>query len=102
MSPWFSMLSFKIIRHQGPLVNFEQLPPVGHLGHLTLTIYIGFHSPFLYFSLIGHLVLEKMTFENNIYIHAHGSKAGPDNKLGSKFSHKDKPCQFGHLSISFQ
>ena len=38
---------------------------------------------------IGKVVLEKEMFENNVYVHIHGSNAGADNALGSVlYKHK--------------
>ena len=62
-----------------------------HLGHVTLTIYICFCSPFprrlhINLAVIGQVVSEYM-FENNSHIHVYSLGPGADNPLGSKFFH---------------
>ena len=69
----------------------------GHLGHVTMTIYLYklsvlflFHSPFLTtpyikMDLIGQAVSEKM-FENHGHIYVHSPGTGADNHLGTLIS----------------
>ena len=76
----------------------------GHLGHVTLTIYINFHCPFLTmlnisFALIGQVVSEKM-FEYYGHIHVHSPGAGADNRLGTNCFHKHKSSV--HLVLPFK
>ena len=57
-----------------------------HLGHVTLTIYIHFHSMLLIkFGLIGQAVSEKTIFEYDCNIHIFCPGVGADRPLGSKF-----------------
>ena len=61
----------------------------GHLGHVTLTMFIYFLSPsqrslHINVALISQAVLEKRVFENGGHIHVYSPRAGADNPLGSK------------------
>ena len=87
------MPSFKII---GFLVLEKKILKVfaiyrhgGHLGHVTLTIYANFHSPFLTMlhslALIGQAVSEVM-FEYYGHIHVYSPRVGVDNPLWTFFS----------------
>ena len=73
-----------------------------HLGHVTLTIYINFYSPFL---TMLHIkfgfdwpIVSEMMFKYYGYIHVYSPKAGADNTLGTKCFHKHKYSD--HLPIS--
>ena len=78
------MSSFKII---GLLVLEKKILKVfaiyshgGHLGHVTLTIYINFRCPFLTISaLIGQAVSEKIMFEYYGHVHVNSLGAAADN-----------------------
>ena len=64
----------------------------GHLGHVTLTIYINFHCPSYHCStlnlaLIGQAVSEQMMFEYYGHIHVYSPGAGADNPLGTNCFH---------------
>ena len=64
----------------------------GHLGHVTLTTYINFHSPFprmlhMKFALIGLAVSEKKMFEYYGHIHVYSPGTGADNPPGAKIFH---------------
>ena len=55
----------------------------GHLGHVNLTIYINFLSPFQRRLHIKFgFVLQKTIFENGGHIHTYSPGAGADNPLG--------------------
>ena len=65
-----------------------------HLGHVTLTIYVNFHSLFLRmlhikFGFDWLSVSEKM-FEYYGHTHVYSPGAGADNPLGPKYFHNHK------------
>ena len=77
----------------------------GHLGHVTLTIYINFHSPFLrmlhmMFGLIGQAVSEKI-FEYYGNIHLYCPGVGADHPLRSIFVSNHKSSVHLPISIEF-
>ena len=88
------MPSFKII---GLLVREKKILKVftiyghdGHLGHVTLTIYINFLSPFLRrlhikLALIGQAVSEEKMFGNNGYVHVYSPGVRVVNPWGQMF-----------------
>ena len=55
----------------------------GHLGHVTLIIYINFHSPFLRMNHMLRAVSEKKIFEYYGSIHVYCPGVGADLPLGS-------------------
>ena len=62
----------------------------GHLGHMTLTIYINFLSPFLRrlhikLALIGQAVSEEKMFGNNGYVHVYSPGVRVVNPWGQMF-----------------
>ena len=66
----------------------------GHLGHVTLTIYINFHSPFprmlhmkFDFDWPSRFREEKKMFEYYGHIHVYSPGAGADNPPGAKCFH---------------
>ena len=67
----------------------------GNLGHVTLTIYANFHSPFLIllhikFDFDDQAVSRKNMFEYFGHIHVYNPGAGAGNPQGSKYFHKHK------------
>ena len=62
----------------------------GHLGHVTLTIYTNFHSPYLTMlhislALIGQAVSEEKMFENYGHIHDIAPGQGQATPWGQNF-----------------
>ena len=61
----------------------------GHLDHVTWTIYINFHSPYLrrlHLKISIEVVSGKM-FENDSHIHVQSPGAGADNPTEVNFFH---------------
>ena len=67
----------------------------GHLGHVTLTIYATFHSPFLIllhikFGFDWPSSFRKKMFEYFGHKHVYSPGAGADNPIGPKYFHEHK------------
>ena len=81
--PSFKIIDLLVLKKK-IFQNFVIHSHGGHLGHVTMTIYVNFHSLFLRIvALIGQAVLEKM-FEYFGHIHVYSPRAGAGNTPGPK------------------